>query len=75
VILPDTNNASSAAVEDPICVPQRICSGAGRSGRHWARRPARTLTIEPLIDIVRETDHTVADGERAAAILVRALER
>ena len=34
-------------------------------------RPA-VLAIEPLIDIVREIDHAVADGERAAAILVSA---
>jgi hypothetical protein len=37
-----------------------------------ARRPAGILAIEPLIDIVREIDHAVVDGERAAAILVSA---
>ena len=44
----------------------------GRSRRDRGRRPARILTIEPLIDIVREIDHTLAYGERAATILVRA---
>jgi hypothetical protein len=66
---------SRAAVDNAICIPQCIDSGAGWNRRDRARRPARILTIEPLIDIVREIDHTVADGERAAAILVCARER
>src|ERR1700688_2539595 len=70
VILPDANHASPAAVYDAIRVPQRIRSGAGWSRRDRARRPACILAIEPLIDIVREIDYAVADGERAAAILV-----
>jgi hypothetical protein len=72
VIFPDANHASPAAVEDPIGVPERIHSGVGWSRRDRARRPARILTIEPLIDIVREIDRTIVDCERAAAILVRA---
>ena len=36
------------------------------------RRPVCILAIEPLIEIVREINHAVADGERAAAIFVRA---
>ena len=43
--------------------------GAGVIG--LGGRPA-ILAIEPLIEIVREVDHAVADGERAAAILVSA---
>ena len=72
MILPDANHAPPPAVDNAICVPERIRSSAGWSWRDRARPPARILTIEPLIDIVREIDHTVADGERAAAILVSA---
>ena len=60
------------AVDNAICVPERIRSSAGWSWRDRARPPARILTIEPLIDIVREIDHTVADYVRATAILVSA---
>ena len=45
---------------------------ANWSRRYRARRPACILAIEPLIDIVREINYAVADGERAAAILVSA---
>ena len=72
MILPDANHAPPAVVDNAICVPERVRSGSGWSRRDRARRPARILTIEPLIDIVREIDHTVAYGERAAAILMRA---
>ena len=72
MILPDGNHAPPSAVDDTVCVPQPIRRGASQSRRDRARRAARILTIESLIDIVREIDHTVANGERAAAILVRA---
>src|ERR1700691_2082689 len=72
MILSDANHAPPPAVDNAICVPERIRSSSGWSRRDRARRPARILAIEPLIDIVREIDHTVADDERAAAILVSA---
>ena len=72
VILPDANHARPARIYDAIGVSQRILRGAGWSRRHRARRPACILAIEPLIDIVREIYYAVADGERAAAILVSA---
>src|SRR5271165_5882772 len=72
MILPDANHSSPAAVDDAICVPQRIRSGADWSLRNRTRRPACVVTIESLIAIVREIDHAVANGERAAAILVSA---
>ena len=75
MILSDANHAPPAVVDNAICVPERVRSGSGWSRRDRARPPARIVTIEPLIDIVREIDHTIADDKRAAAILVRALER
>ena len=60
------------AIDDAICVPERIRSSSGWSSRDRARQPALILTIEPLIDIVREIDRAPAYNERAAAILVRA---
>src|SRR5271165_7544908 len=72
MILPDANHSSPAAVDDAICVPQRIRSGADWSLRNRARRPACVVTIESLIAIVREIVHAVANGERAAAIFVGA---
>src|SRR5258708_5400995 len=72
MILSDANHAPPPAVDNAICVPERIRGGSGWSRRDGAGRPPRIRTIEPLIDIVREIDHPVADGERAAAILVSA---
>jgi hypothetical protein len=72
VIFPDANHAPPPAIDNAICVPERIRSSSGWGWRDRARRPARILTIEALIDIVREIDRTLTDCERAAAILVRA---
>jgi hypothetical protein len=72
VILPDANHAPPPVVDNAICVPERVRSGARWNRRDRARRPARILAIEPLIDIVREIDHPIADYVRATAILVSA---
>ena len=71
MILPDTDHARAAAVDNSIRVAQRV-RGACGNGRNRAWRPACLLAIEPLIAIVGKVDHPVADGERAASIFVRA---